>query len=124
MVGKGNGLGTVVAILSTASRLGVIVSNILLGPLLVSLHWHTILLISGMVYCGGSALTYAVFSAASQTASASSTTAPADRNMASMATLLHVTLTTPRILLALAIAGVLNPAFNFSENHNIPSQSR
>lgn len=94
----------------------MITSNLILGPMLTSQHWHTILLISGGVYCGGAALIYSCLHAKPDSTSrspagskASGSTSGAGlrvQPMASLATLLHVTATTPRILLALAIAGV------------------
>ena len=102
-------------------------------PLLATHHWHGILQMSAVVYCGGAVLTYTCFGGpgsrggASNGGSASSdgggAAAPKGKAGAAaeeeivpvpMGTLIHVTLTTPRILFALGIAGFLNPLYNFT----------
>jgi hypothetical protein len=85
--------------------------------MLAKQHWHTILVVSGVVYGCGAALTYSCFGGKPDHTERTATGSKQDvrgvngtglkvQHVASMTTLLHVTVTTPRMLLALGIAGV------------------
>ena len=123
---KLNGLGSVVAILSTASRAGVIVGNSIFGPMLRTRSWQRILQMAAVGYAVG-AVVVAVccnvpaagaFSQALQPQKTAPQQPPpqqeSERAVASTATLLQVIFTSPRVLLVFANATLLNPIFMFS----------
>ena len=114
-----NGLGTVVALLGTASRVGVVVSNSILGPMLGSVSWNRLIQAGAVVYFVGAATVIALCGKPNVPTSPTvgATTVPPTAvitKAAPLAELIRAVFTTPRILLAFATATLLNPVFCFA----------
>ena len=116
---KANGLGTVVPLLGTGSRIGVLLSNSILGPMLAKRSWNRIIQIGAAVYMVGAAIVMAFCRAAPkkrlpQDPTAEQAIAPSKetkKKLAPMVDLLRAALTSPRILLIFSTSTLLNPIF-------------
>jgi hypothetical protein len=117
----------VISVLSTSSRVGAVVASTALAPLLGKFSWQRIIQIGAGGYLAGTALAAALCGPPGRASGkgdgaiaytgAAAKPAPAPtpaKKVASMATLLRVCATNPRVLLIFGQSTLLNPLFNFS----------
>jgi sugar phosphate permease len=128
----GNGLGTVIGVISTSSRSGAILGNLLLGPLLLTRSWRTVMRVAAVgvlsVACvlrGGLALVGGVRPSRRHplpkgrgegaAAAGTGTASPAPAAAAvGWGRFLRVLATSPRIWLCYAVNTTLTPVFQFA----------
>jgi sugar phosphate permease len=123
-----NGLGTAIGLISTSSRSGAILGSLLLGPLLASRSWRTVLrMAAGVAVCvagalrlglrgggGGGGGAQAALATPTATLTTESKAAPAQEMPISIGRFLRVVATSPRILLLYGVSCFLTPVFQFA----------